>query len=119
MVEADIVEYLTGKCSPQDLIVSVDTLNYFGDLDEVLAAIHGALNPQGVLCFTLEKTVASTEHGYLLTQSGRYAHQKSYAEAALARASLTIIECDEVVLRLESGQPVTGYLFLAGVTSEP
>lgn len=117
LVEAEIVEYLSDQAIPQDLIVSVDTLNYFGELDSVLEAMRDMLKPDGILCFTLEKTTTSDGRGYQLTSSGRYAHQRHYADQVVQQARLTILDCEEVVLRLESGQPVPGYLYLATVAN--
>ena len=57
LVKAELTEYLRDNSEAFDLIVSADTLVYFGDLEGVLAAAAGALRPNGLLVFTLEHAV--------------------------------------------------------------
>ena len=50
LVKAELTEYLRGNSEAFDLIVSADTLVYFGDLEGVLGAAAGALRPMGSWC---------------------------------------------------------------------
>ena len=62
-----------------DLIISADTLCYFGELTEVAAAACGALRPGGYLAFTVEALdEAQASVGHLLAGHGRYAHARGY-----------------------------------------
>ena len=54
LVKAELTEYFRGNSGAFDLIVSADTLVYFGDLKGVVAAAARALRPNGKLVFTLE-----------------------------------------------------------------
>ena len=54
------------------MIVSADTLVYFGALDEVIAAAAGALRPGGLLIFTLEHGDGASAPDYHLETHGRY-----------------------------------------------
>ena len=111
---AEATAYLVAAAGEFDLIISVDTLCYFGDLGDVIAGARSALKPGGAICFSLEKTdVSGDGSGFQLVVSGRYAHQKRYVEATLAQNGFTSIEIEEAVLRLESGQPVIGYVVSA------
>ncbi len=111
-VEADLIDYLGDLAEPYDVIASVDTLNYFGALEAVLTAARTALRPGGWLCFTLEKTATSDGRGYELGTSGRYAHQTHYVDQCLEGAGFVDMSREDAVLRLESGQPVAGSLYL-------
>jgi hypothetical protein len=56
LVKAELTEYLRDSRDAFDLIVSADTLVYFGDLESMFAAA-GALRPNGLFVFTLENAV--------------------------------------------------------------
>lgn len=92
-----------------DVVVSADTLCYFGDLQEVLEATFAALRPGGTLVFTVEKAKEASA-GFLLHPHGRYAHTEAYVSDVLARAGFGDVSAEGVVLRLERGEPVRGLL---------
>jgi predicted TPR repeat methyltransferase len=108
LVKAELTAFLRSKSEAFDLIVSADTLVYFGDLQEVIAAASGALRPDGMLVFTVEHAVggdAGTDHR--LELHGRYSHSSAYVEKTLASAGL-LPEIVPAELRMESGVPVAG-----------
>jgi predicted TPR repeat methyltransferase len=107
LVQAELTEFLRGRRRDVDLIVSADTLVYFGDLTAVTRAAAGALVPHGRLIFTVEHLRGDDVPGYRLEWHGRYAHARGYVSAVLLQAGLrpTIEEAD---LRMEAGRPVAG-----------
>ena len=61
-----------------DVIVSADTLVYFGDLGSVVAAAAAALRPNGLFIFTLEHAVgAVADINWRLELHGRYSHARA------------------------------------------
>lgn len=96
-----------------DLVVSADTLCYFGDLWPVMGAAAHALRPGGRLAFTVERLTGAAPSGYVLNPHGRYAHTRRYVREALARAGLDLVTLRDEVLRMERGRPVEGFLVLA------
>jgi predicted TPR repeat methyltransferase len=108
LVKGELTAYLGDSAGTFDVIVSADTLVYFGPLDGVVAASGAALRPGGQLIFTVEElTGPESDAGYSISPNGRYRHSREYLERVLASASLQ----SEVVpaeLRLEAGDPVAG-----------
>ena len=112
LIEAELAGWLTAQPCAYDLIVSADTLCYFGSLEEPLSGAWAALRPGGLLAFTVEEA-SEAGQGYGLTASGRYSHSEAYVRDALRQAGLTLIEIQSVILRREGGQDVNGLLVSA------
>ena len=108
LVRRELTAYLRGCTGAFDLIVSADTLVYFGPLEEVVAAAKNALRGRGRLIFTVEELRgAGHETGYAISPNGRYRHARAYVERVLTDASLRS-EIVPAELRLEAGEPVPG-----------
>jgi predicted TPR repeat methyltransferase len=117
LMKTELTEYLRGKSEAFDLIVSTDTLVYFGDLKGVLAAAAGALRSNGLLVFTLEHAVGGeADVDYHLELHGRYSHARAYVERLLAFSGLQT-EIAHAELRMEAGAPVAGLLIRATKSS--
>lgn len=104
LVKGELTGFLAGCSESFDVIVSADTLVYFGPLEEVVAAAGNALRPGGRLIFTVEELAGD---GYSISTSGRYRHARAYVQDVLTGANLRakIVPAE---LRLEAGEPVAG-----------
>lgn len=111
LCHAELTGYLEAHPGAFDLIVSADTLVYFGDLEAVSCAASAALRPGGQLIFTLEDAGASPEP-FHIDPHGRYAHRRDYVEAHLAAGGLTS-EIVHAELRMEAGVAVKGLVVRA------
>jgi len=111
--KAELTAFLRARPGAFDLVVSADTLNYFGDLRAVAAAAHGALSPRGTLVFTLEALPAGEGATHRLQDNGRYAHDGAHARAVFAATGLVVDEPAQAVLRDEGELPVRGWLMVA------
>ena len=110
---AELTEYLWRNTGAFDLVVSADTLVYFGELESVCAAAANALKADGLFVFTLEHAVdATADVPFRLERHGRYSHHRGSVEQLLARAGLEpeIFAAD---LRMEAGAPVAGLVIRA------
>jgi len=97
-----------------DVIISADTLVYFGDLAPVMAAARRGLRPGGHLVFTLERAGdAEAPAGFRINPHGRYSHTEAYVRAVLGAAELEPRQVTPVHLRLEFSKPVDGLLVVA------
>jgi len=113
LMKTDLTEYLRDNSEAFDLIVSADTLVYFGDLESVLAAAARALRPNGLFVFTLEHAVGGeADVDYRLELHGRYSHARAYVEQLLAFSGLQP-EIAHAELRMEAGAPVPGLVIRA------
>jgi len=119
LVVDELTTYLCKHAAAFDLIVSGDTLVYFGDLGEVLPAAARALRPGGILAFTVEKVAAAeAPQGFRIRPSGRYGHSRDYLTETLAAAGFRDTSFHEVGLRKEAGQWVEGFLVSARLPTE-
>jgi predicted TPR repeat methyltransferase len=107
LVKGELTAYLSASPGSFDVIVSADTLVYFGALEGVVAAAAEALRSGGRLIFTVEELIDPSLDGYRLSPHGRYSHTREYLERVLTDANLRtqIIPAE---LRLEAGEPVAG-----------
>jgi predicted TPR repeat methyltransferase len=113
LVKGELTAYLRDSPRAFDVIVSADTLVYFGPLDSVVLASADALRPGGRLIFTVEETIdARSDAGYSISPHGRYSHTRPYLERVLADANLQP-EIVPAELRLEAGDPVAGLVVRA------
>jgi predicted TPR repeat methyltransferase len=113
VIRRELTEYLADHPAAFDVIVSADTLVYFGSLESVVRAAARALRSGGLLIFTLEHAVdAEPGFEFRLETHGRYSHGREYVERMLTSAGFA----PEVVpaeLRMEAGAPVAGLVIRA------
>jgi len=111
---AELTAFFSEHPNNYDLVVSADTLCYFGKLDEAMKAFATSLRPNGVLGFTVESAEeGSAPEGYVIGPHGRYSQTETYVRAMLKQAGLSAKLVNNVQLRMESGKPVGGLLVLA------
>jgi predicted TPR repeat methyltransferase len=114
LVETELTAYLERSRHTFDVIVSADTLVYFGRLERVLAAAFEALRDGGFLAYTVERLREPEQASdFGLGPSGRYAHAPHYVHAVLEGAGFIGVQIEPVQLRLERGVPVDGLLVSA------
>ncbi|MBD8871358.1 tetratricopeptide repeat protein [Rhodanobacter sp. DHB23] len=109
---AELTAYLQQHRQAWDVVLSADTLVYFGELGPVAAAAHAALRPGGWLAFSLEAEEGDDDRA-TLSSSGRYCHTRRHALHALGQAGFGDIRIAGDSLRKECGQPVRSWVVMA------
>jgi predicted TPR repeat methyltransferase len=114
LVVGELTAFLREKSQAYDLILSADTLVYFGDLGQIASAAAAALLPGGVIAFSLERLDADgAAPGYRLEKHGRYTHTEQYIRKIMTRVGAAIVSLERAVPRIERGAPVAGLLVVA------
>ena len=109
---AELTGYLQAHHSAYDVVLSADTLVYFGELMPVVSAAYTALRDDGWVAFSLE-ALDGDEDRTELSSSGRYRHTRRYVERVLLAAGFGDVRIAADTLRKEAGQWVDGWVVLA------
>lgn len=112
LVTAELTVFLQQHPLEYDLIISADTLVYFGDLNDVLTHAAQALRTGGVIGFTVE-VLENEMEDTVLGPSGRYQHSQSYLFRILAKYGFSDIQIHADALRKEAGKLVMGWIVVA------
>jgi predicted TPR repeat methyltransferase len=111
--KAELVQFLEGHPDSFDVVVSADTLCYFGNLQRVAKAARDALRAGGQFVFTVEALKKADGDTFRLLANGRYAHALAYLQSVLGAAGLLPQRIVGEVLREEVALPVHGWLVTA------
>ena len=118
LILGELTAFVGAVAAAWDVVISADTLVYFGDLAPAMAAAHRGLRPGGHLVFTLERAnEGETPQGFRINPHGRYSHTEAYVRQVLSAAGLTPRQLTHVHLRLELKKPVEGLLVVASRSS--
>lgn len=112
LIEGELVAFLQ-QTAPIcfDLAVCVDTLCYFGRLEEFFQALGTALKPGGRMIATVEEMMAGDGTGHEIMATGRHRHSEAYLRTVSEAAGLDFGPVRREVLREELGTHVDGLVF--------
>jgi predicted TPR repeat methyltransferase len=113
LAKAELTDYLAAHPRAFDVVLSADTLCYFGALEAFAMAASAALVPGGVLVFSVEAMKEDEAGDYRLQPNGRFRHNGDYIDRVLAGAGFDVKSRTSGVLRTEVRQPVTGWIVTA------
>lgn len=112
LVVGELCAFMQQRPEAFDVVISADTLVYFGALEVVSASARRCMRQGGVLAFTVEQ-LAHGEERYRIQPHGRFAHREDYVRTVLGEAGFDRVELRSVVLRRERGEEVHGHLVVA------
>ena len=116
--EAELTGFIGSRKDAYDVIVSADTLCYFGDLRQVMATVGKTVKPGGRFIFTVEldgEDDDTSAAGFRINPLGRYCHQESYVRRVVSEAGMEPVAVAHEALRQEMGSPVAGLVVTAAV----
>jgi predicted TPR repeat methyltransferase len=99
-----LLTYLADQSA--DLVLAADVLVYIGDLAPVFAAVAGALPPDGLFAFTVQKGA----DGIFLGEDLRYAHSPDRLRLWAIENGFEVVTLDDCATRLDRGVPVAGFV---------
>ncbi len=88
--KAELTAFLSAHPGAFDVVVSADTLCYFGDLTGFGQAAAQSLRQGGVLVFTVEALDEDAAEEHQIAHHGRYCHKESYV---LRYSQLPVLKC--------------------------
>lgn len=112
--KADLRE-LSLPAGEADLIAAADVFMYLGNLDGIIPRGVAALSPAGLFAFSVEHNTGPEP--FLLRETRRYAHSRSYIEDLLDNADLSILSLDATVIRQDRNAPVEGLIVVASTAA--
>lgn len=115
LFRGDALAFLNGTDERWDLIAATDVLPYLGEPAPLLAAVAARLSPGGLFAFSTETLPEPAFDGRAWTvgPKRRFAHHPGRLRAALAAAGLETLHAEDVVIRYDEGEAVTGELVVA------
>lgn len=113
LFHAELTAFIVDHSAIYDLIISADTLVYFGDLSPVAQAAAQALLPEGYFIFTVERSDQPLPQGFTIHAHGRFSHTETYLREVLGSAGFIMKKLAHVILRYEKGNEVGGFLVVA------
>ena len=114
LVHTELTGFMQKAEDNYDLIISADTLIYFGELQAAIDAASKLQSPGAWLAFTVEKHPdGSNTADYQINTNGRYSHSTDYVKSVCEKGGYRVEKFDPITPRMEGGKPVPGALILA------
>jgi predicted TPR repeat methyltransferase len=111
LIEKDILNGISELKEYFELILCIDTLVYFGNLNEFFSKIILCLAEKGLLAFSIElgdETISS----YTLQTNGRYQHAEIYVKELAENNRLKLLKYTSVVGRQQNNEAIKTGLFI-------
>ena len=93
----EVHEYLQNSKKHFNIISMIDSVNYIGDIANLVNLVHSNLTTNGLFCFTTE---VSSKEKIIVDKTGRFSHSKKYIQE-LAKDKFTIMKLKKVSGRIE------------------
>lgn len=115
---ADLVYALvTAPDETVDLLAAADVLGYLGDLRAVFVQARRVLSRAGRFVFTVEQHDGGA--GFRLSARRRCSYEPRYLRSLASACRFDVVCCEEVALRREEGELVTGLVTILVPVADP
>lgn len=111
LIEKDIISALNDVETYFDLVLCIDTLVYFGNLNELFAKIRLHLQRDSLLACSIELAEKTMPY-YTLQTTGRYQHSEVYMRELAKKNNLKLLKYSSVAGRQQENQIVKTGLFI-------
>jgi predicted TPR repeat methyltransferase len=115
LLHQELVAFMLERPKQFDLVISADTLCYFGALEAAIQAAQACMKPGAHLVFTVEALNNDAPVDFALQPNGRYAHRLDYLERLFRSAAWSELKIEFVTLRTERSRQVQGWLLSASL----
>ncbi len=108
----EIAAYLASNDAqrkPFDLVLAADVFIYVGKLDDIFATLAQRMAPNGLFAFSVEGHDGA---GFVLYESGRYAHGVAYIERLAAEHGFAVVAQEAIAIRKAKDGQVNGFAFV-------
>lgn len=109
LIESDLTEFLEAEDVFYDLFLAADVMVYMGELQDLFVAAFNKASAKAIFVFSTEK---ADDDGWVLRNTGRYAHAVSFVRRSAENAGWSVLSCEDATVRLEGNKPVEGNIFL-------
>lgn len=109
----DMIEFLRDNRKTYDLVTAADALVYTGSLVPLFNMVRGALAPDALFAFSVERD--DSTDAFRLHVTGRYGHSAAYVQSMLYNDGYELLVCEDAALRTEDDKPVRGLICVARV----
>lgn len=92
-----------------EIIAALDVFVYAGTVDKAIPNAHRILTPGGQFVASFEEAAVDGPN-MELRPSGRYAHKRSHVQSVFEQAGFVDVVVQDVLLRMEAGNPLNGYV---------
>jgi predicted TPR repeat methyltransferase len=111
LIEKEITHALSELNETYEIILCIDTLVYFGDLNELFSKIALCLENNGLFGFSIELATKSA-NAYHLQTTGRYQHSPSYIGTLSKENNFTCLKYLSIDGRYQKNESVQTGLFV-------
>jgi predicted TPR repeat methyltransferase len=108
LIHGELLETLDSIKECYDLVIAMDVLVFFGDLEPVFTRVKQRLRRQGLFIFDLEKADESAR--WQLHIFGNYVHSRHYVAELAERHGFSELLYEELEIRKEVNTPIRGHL---------
>lgn len=105
----DAVDRLGSMARPFDLFIATDMVVYVGDLQPLFQAVKARAKPDFRFAFSTE---SHDGEGFVLRESGRYAHGRRYIEDLARCHDLAVLHRESAGIRKEEDAWIMGDVFV-------
>ena len=105
----DILLPISEYLNQIDLVLTADTLPYFGDLNPIFSLVRTYLKPESHWIFTIETT---HKDSHILNQSARFSHNPNTIKHLSESHDFVIFHSENIQLRTQQNQYIEGMVFI-------